>query len=176
MVEENIADEFFTHSVEFALAICKQCRHGVLPSQIASHLQRAHSVQRKQAALIAEEVSSWAGLIRYSSEIEVPNQVIEPMHQLPIYTDGLMCQIDPDYCRQIFRSERVMKNHWREVHNWSPGKRGGRPSQVETKKIRARMSKSYQEVYCQRLLVQGQGSQYFQVYQDSNSGAEHRAR
>ncbi|KAF3032321.1 hypothetical protein E8E12_002369 [Didymella heteroderae] len=39
------------------------------------------------------------------------SQIIEPMQESPMYKDGLMCQLDPDRCRQIFRSERVMKNH-----------------------------------------------------------------
>jgi hypothetical protein len=36
-----------------------------------SHLQRTHRVNRKQAESAADEVSSWAGLIEYASEVEV---------------------------------------------------------------------------------------------------------
>jgi hypothetical protein len=35
-----------------------------------------------------------------------------------------------------------------------------------------RISKSYKTVHCQRLLVQGQGSQYFQVYQPGEEGPD----
>ncbi|KAL1641350.1 hypothetical protein SLS61_010138 [Didymella pomorum] len=61
--------------------------HGVLPSQVKSHLQRAHPVKRKQAESVAEEVSSWTGLIQYGSELEVPSQIIEPIQQLPVRPD-----------------------------------------------------------------------------------------
>jgi hypothetical protein len=32
MIEDSVASEYFKHLVEYALAICKECRHGVLPS------------------------------------------------------------------------------------------------------------------------------------------------
>ena len=71
--------------------MCKECRHGVLPSQIKSHVQRSHHVKRREAELIADNVRSWPGLIEYASELEVPSQVIKPIHELPVYEDGLMC-------------------------------------------------------------------------------------
>ena len=163
-MENSVAGEYFEHLVEYALAVCRKCRYGVLPSQIISHLQRNHRVKRKQAEVVAEEVSQWAGLIEYASELEVPGQAVQAIHPLPIYTDGLMCRIEPDRCRQIFRSQRVMKNHWREAHDWSPAEREGRPSRVEQKKIQGCISKGCKTVHCQRLIVQGQGSQYFQVH------------
>jgi hypothetical protein len=52
----------------------------------------------------------------------------------------------------------------------SPAVREGRPSGVEQEKIQSCISKGCKTVHCQRLLVQGQGSQYFQVYgPDSDS-------
>jgi hypothetical protein len=100
----------------------------VLPSQVESHLQRAHRVKGKQAEIVADEVSSWAGLIGYGSELEVPSQVIRAIQQLPVYADGLMCQIDPDRCCRIFRSAHTIRDYWREVHHWSVAGKGGRPS------------------------------------------------
>ena len=63
----------------------------MLPSQVKSHLQRAHRVSRKQAESIAEDIASWAGLVEYASELEVPSQVIPAIQQLLVYVDGLMC-------------------------------------------------------------------------------------
>jgi hypothetical protein len=164
MTESSVAGEYFEHLVTYALAVCKECRHGVLPSQVKSHLQRTHHINCKQADLIAEDVSSWVGLIKHASELEVPSQVISAIQQLPVYADGFMCRIDLDHCRQIFRSKETIRKHWEKMHNWSAARKRGRPSQVEQKKIHERISKSCKTVCCQRLLVQGQGSQYFQVY------------
>jgi hypothetical protein len=73
MTDSSIAGDYFEHLAAYALAVCKECRHGVLPSQIKSYLQRAHRVKSKQAELAADEVSSWAGLIKYASEVELPS-------------------------------------------------------------------------------------------------------
>jgi hypothetical protein len=72
IMESSVAGRYFEHLTAYALAVCKECRHGVLPSQVKSHLQRAHRVSRRQAESIAEDVASWAGLIEYASELEVP--------------------------------------------------------------------------------------------------------
>ncbi|KAF2748571.1 hypothetical protein M011DRAFT_331378 [Sporormia fimetaria CBS 119925] len=101
MKKSGMASDFFNHLVEYALVICKECRHGVLPSHVKSYLQCVHSVSCKQAELVADEVSSWTGLIEYASEVEVPSHVTQPILQLPVWPDGLMCQIDPGHCRQI---------------------------------------------------------------------------
>jgi hypothetical protein len=50
-----------------------------------------------------------------------------------------------------------MKNHWREVHNWSVGRKDGRLSQLAQKKIQLRIDNGCRRVHCQRLL------QYFEV-------------
>ena len=65
-----------------------------------------------------------------------------------------------------------MKNHWRDAHDWSPADRGGRPSREEQKKIQSRINKNCERVHCQRLLVQGQGSQYFPVHPPDENGPE----
>jgi hypothetical protein len=80
MAESSIAGKHFKHVAGYALAVCKEYRHGVLPSQIKSHVQRSHHIKRKEAELIADEVRSWAGLIEYANELEVPSQVIKPIH------------------------------------------------------------------------------------------------
>ena len=172
MAESSVAGEHFEHLVEYALAVCRECRHGILPSQIKSHVQRSHHVTRKKAELIADEVRSWAGLIEYASEVEVPSQVIKPVHQLPVYEDGLMCRLDPNRCRQIFRSLETVRKHWQKVHDWSPAEKGGRATRVQQKNIQDRVNKHIKKVHCQRLLVQGQGSQYFQVHQPGDGGPD----
>ena len=83
----------------------------MLPSYIKSHLQRAHKVKQKQAENIAERVGSWAGLVEYASEIQVPSQVVRPISQLPVYLDGLLCQLDADSCCKVFRSVKAIKKH-----------------------------------------------------------------
>jgi hypothetical protein len=58
MADAGIEFQHFEHLAAYSIAICKECRHGVLPSHIKSHLQRAHKVKQKQADAIAERVRS----------------------------------------------------------------------------------------------------------------------
>jgi hypothetical protein len=84
MAETDIELQHFEHLAAYSIAICKECRHGVLPGHIKSHLQRAYKVKQKQAEDIAERVCSWPGLIEYASELQEPSQVIPPISQLPV--------------------------------------------------------------------------------------------
>jgi hypothetical protein len=58
MAEAALEFQHFEYLAEYSIAICKECRHGVLPSHIKSHLQYAHKVKQKQAEDIAERVRS----------------------------------------------------------------------------------------------------------------------
>jgi hypothetical protein len=147
--------------------VCKKCRHGVIPSQIQSHLQRVHRVKLQQAEVIAERVGSWPGVAEYASEIAVPREAVPLINELQVYTDGLLCQVEPR-CRQILRSKGEMRNHWKTAHSWSVAGKGGRPSRVTGRRVQARIQQGAQAVYCQRLFVQGQGSQYLEVQPPDN--------
>ena len=151
IAETDIDFQHFEHLAEYSIAICKECRHGVLPSYIKSHLQRMHRVKHKQAEEIAERVGSWPGLIEYASELQEPSQVVALIRELPVYSDGLVCRLDAASCCKVFRSIDVMKKHWREVHNWSVGSKGGHLGQAAQTQIQLRVDKGCRRVHCQRL-------------------------
>jgi hypothetical protein len=163
MAETDIELQHFEHLAAYSIAICKECRHGVIPGHIKSHLQHAHKVKQKQAEDIAERVRSWPGLTEYASEVQVPSQVVALISQLLVYSDGLLCQLDAARCCKVLRSVKAIKNHWKDVHSWSAASKGGRPSQVAQKDIQLRVDEGCRRVHCQRLLAQGPGSQYFEV-------------
>jgi hypothetical protein len=117
MAETDVELQHFEHLAPYSIAICKECRHSVLPSHIKSYLQHAHKVKQKRAEDIAESVRSWLGLVEYASEIQVPSQVVAPLSQLPVYLDGLLCQLDTARCYKVLRSVKAIKNYWREVHD-----------------------------------------------------------
>ena len=133
------------------------------PEQIEGHLQEQHKVSRKQAETVGEQVRSWAGLLQYPSELAVPGGVPRPVPQLPVYPDGLRCQLDSGHCLRIFRSIKTIKKHWRVVHGWSASSRQGRLSQIRQKSVQMQMEDAYQLVHCQRLFGSRHGSQYFEV-------------
>jgi hypothetical protein len=135
MAAENVEVQYFEHLAEYSIAVCKECRHGVLPSHIESHLQRIHRIKQSQARSVAEGVRNWAGVAEYASELIVPSCIIPPISGIPLYSDGLICQLDQSRCHQILRSEEGMKKHWREVHGYSIASKRGRPSQVSKSRV-----------------------------------------
>lgn len=109
-----MATAYFYHQAEYQLAICKECRHAVWPDQITSHLEGGHHrLGWKHAESAGDEVRGWNGLIAFLSKLEVPAQVQQPIPELPLFEDRLLCQKDPSNCRYICRNEKVMKKHWR---------------------------------------------------------------
>jgi Orsellinic acid/F9775 biosynthesis cluster protein D len=156
--------EYFHHLVEYQLAVCKECQYAVWPEQIAGHLHgKHHKIPRKQANKIAEEVCSWFGLIPFASELEVPNMIDQPIPQLPLYEDGLMCQSEPEKCSYICRDKKTLKHHLRKSHQYSvalgPGGSGTKRKQM----IESRFENVVKHVHCQRFFPKYHGSQYFEV-------------
>jgi hypothetical protein len=130
MVAESEEFQFFEHLAKYSVAICRECRQGVLPSHIESHLQRVHRIKQKQAKHIAEKVRGWSGLTQYASEITVPSRLPESISQLPMYNDGLLCQLDPTRCCKVLRSADAMRKHWQRAHSWSVANNCGSPSRT----------------------------------------------
>jgi hypothetical protein len=163
MAEKSVVGRYFEHLAEYQLAICKECRYGVWPAQVERHLHKHHKIPYKEAQLIGEGIRSWPGLIHYPSELILPEHVIPSIPQLPLYPDGLLCQIDPTRCRYIARSTESIRRHWREVHGWSAGKKQGRPSRTKKKSVQAQVQEGCKQVHCQRFFSSRHGSQFFET-------------
>jgi hypothetical protein len=143
--------QYFEHVAEYSVAVCRECRYAVWPNQIKGHLQEQHNISRKVAEAVGQRVRSWAGLTLYPSELEIPSGIPKSVQQLPVYTDGLLCQLDLGRCSYITRSKECMRKHWQRQHQWSAGKKRGRPSQIKEKGLRARIEQGSSLVHCQRL-------------------------
>ena len=63
MADTSIESQYFEHLAEYQLAICKECRYAVWPSQIEGHLRRAYKISRKYAETVGEGVRRWPGVI-----------------------------------------------------------------------------------------------------------------
>lgn len=160
------AAEHFHHLGEYRVAVCKECRHAVWPDQVRGHLQgRHHGIGGKDAEAIADEVRQFPGLIRFPGEFEVPAGVDRPIPELPLYEDGLRCEVQPDRCRYVGRGKGTMREHWRKEHQWSvagSGKGGG-SGKSKGQRIERRFQEAARPVYCQRFFTSRHGSQYFEV-------------
>jgi hypothetical protein len=78
-VDAHNACAFFKHLVEYQMAVCRECRHSVVPSHIESHLRHIHKVEHKVAERVAEAAREWTSLAAYASEVPVPREVMRPI-------------------------------------------------------------------------------------------------
>ena len=148
------------HLSEWRLIVCRKCQHAIWPAQLQSHLQGPHHRMKiKEAEPIVKTTQSWPNLIEYPIELNIPTQVNSAIPHLAIHHDGLLCDIQPERCQYICRSEKFMKTHCKQKHDWSMQSRKGRPG----KSTSGSVTKSWKTVVCQRFFNHQHGSQYFQV-------------
>jgi hypothetical protein len=56
-----------------------------------------------------------------------------------------------------------MRKHWQRQHQWSAGKKRGRPSQIKEMGLQAQIEQGHRPVHCQQLFGSRHGLQYFEV-------------
>ncbi|KAH7034023.1 hypothetical protein B0J12DRAFT_582404, partial [Macrophomina phaseolina] len=54
---------------------------------------RHHGLSGSRVEEVAEKVGGWHGLIRHAGELEVPVEVDRAITELPLYEDGLRCEL-----------------------------------------------------------------------------------
>ena len=91
-----------------SVAACRECRYTVWLDQIEGHLQKQHKVSYKEAKAVRQQVRSWARLVQYPSELEVPTGAPKPVRQLRVYTDGMLCQFNSSCCYYVARSKEAI--------------------------------------------------------------------
>lgn len=158
--------DLFEHLPEWRVIVCRQCRCAVWPSEVATHLtNKQHRHPRKVAERIAQEVAEWPGIVPYPSLFELPSFITQSIPQLPLFDDGLQCQLDPTHCQYITRDVKALKGHWRTWHAWSvqPG-RGGSGAAKQAA-LQERFNQARTTVQCQRFFVSRAHSQYVEVRQ-----------
>lgn len=97
-------------------------------------------------------MDNWADLIDHAGDWEASSRV-KPNWQLYVYTDGSLRQLDSTVAARCY------------VHKWLSTGKDGRLFRVQRNHIQERISNSCKTVHCQRLLVQGQTSQFIEVLQ-----------
>jgi len=116
---------------EHPLVACKTCRCTVWPDHVRSHLKgRSHGLSHNEATVVADEVRQWTHVTQHAAGLEVPLCVERAIPQLPVYTDGLLCQSDPSRCRYICRRAHDMARHYRQAHQRPRYSKRGRPSRA----------------------------------------------
>ena len=159
-----MASSHFQHLTEWEVIVCKECKYAVWPRQVAGHLtNRQHKMPRKQAIGISDEIEQWHGIAQFPGEFEIPKYVEEAVEGLPVYTDGIKCELNRGQCAYVCRNMDVIKEHWRKTHGHSVGQKRGGSGMLKKEDIDRQILQNCRQVRCQRFFVQKEHSQYFEV-------------
>jgi len=165
------ACQYFQHSSEWQIVTCRACQYAVWPSQVEGHLKnKQHGVSKRAASAIANEVQQWPGVIHFPSEFEVPQFVNVAIDGITLWDDGWKCEWGNGECRYVCRSGGSMKAHWRKVHGFSVGQNRGGSGLLRQEDIERETSRHCRRVQCQRIFVQKEHSQFFEVTSERNDG------
>jgi hypothetical protein len=163
MGREYYARDIFCINPQFRVLICQKCECAVRPAQVQTHLSStAHRIPSMWVQHIHSAIQQWDDIDKEAQVDNWPRQIDEPIHELPIYKDGITCRLCEGYtCRQI----RTMKIHWLKVHSYRVYNGSGRPPPTQIQAIQGRIEANSRPVPCQRLFTQGPGSHYIRVVQ-----------
>ena len=168
------ASSLFYHLEEQRVIVCRECRYAVWPDQVSAHLRLKHEAPRKEVRAIATEVASW-GLQRSPEDFRLVRTGLQPLDHLPVYQDGVACQLRPAQCQYVCRSLTSLRNHWRTAHRWRPSplqRRGGSMLPAEREEYQRRCASASRPVHCQRLFLSGTYASYYEVVPDRPGPSE----
>lgn len=125
----------FVHLPDHSVAVCVECQHAILPSNIDTHLRDGdkHNSTKEERQQVIQEVENIEGLITERAGLN--RLVFPPAGEPPISvlqeprTDGLECRLRDEFqepCQFISCHQNQIKKNCRERHGWvNPQKRGG---------------------------------------------------
>jgi RecQ family ATP-dependent DNA helicase len=118
------------------------------------------SIQDTKA--ISDQYSSQVKYLQDASELEIPQSNVEAIPQLPVFLDGILCEINPNQCHYICRNKTKMRNHCSQAHGWTRFRQTGRPTSSRAAE-KASQPLPWRVVHCQRFFISREGSVFFEV-------------
>ena len=142
------------------LLACRKCAACVWPEEVSSHLQgREHGLSREHGREAQQIIQQWPNVLHKGDSLPVLNDVVPRIPELKLHRNGLSCQVVPEQCQHIRRTEKAIQHHCSIAH---PGVRGRRGARCKAQRGQA-PQKPWKVVDCQQLFVRRQGSQLFEV-------------
>jgi hypothetical protein len=116
-----------THKV----LICTSCGYALPPNAVDTHLQSAHKGQLSLA-----ERKDYLQIVR-TMDFEAPELVKHksippsspPIPYLTLCFNGIACQLC-DSQPYVCCNEKSMREHLKDIHHWTSGEKGGRPTKA----------------------------------------------
>ena len=164
-------DQNFVHYRQYRVIICRACRYAVIPKQIESHLQHAHSWQitPKQRRIIRENIFQRSDVAHEPDQVQYPNPNHESIPELRIHFNCYRCSWENEWgeqCRFICRTIRTIQEHCKNTHHWCNHQHRGGNKRTQLQQASNRMWIDGQT--CQQFFVQGSWKKLFPIQNTQN--------
>ena len=117
--------QFFQRIPSLQIIICRSCKYGVHPKEVATHLRVKHCIKAQECTQVAKAIQQWDDIIQEPRAIQIPRTLQHPLPGIELHTNGMQCQQDPEHCQYITTHIKTMRKHWYQVHGWTQhGQRG----------------------------------------------------
>ncbi|KAL2801581.1 hypothetical protein BJX63DRAFT_417051 [Aspergillus granulosus] len=140
----------FTKIPKLQIIVCCQCKHAVHPKKVKAHLQTKHFMKLHECQPIAGTIMGWNNITQNPDNVHIPRKLEEPLPVLPVHTNSIQCQRDPE-CQYIGTHIQTMRKHWSQVHGWTQQSQRGRVSEVERARGKVEFQQSFRTVAWQQV-------------------------
>jgi len=138
--------EFIAILGDTGFLACRECKYSILPTAIKSHFRRTYQLSFDSREDIFSSIKNNASLVWDSKDLitmEIPSSFPYFFPELALYSDGLACQD----CPYIVRSEKGIREHYKEIHDWENPRKKGRIPKNSTKDVLWITNSSYQQFF-----------------------------
>src|SRR5690349_5341689 len=105
----------FKHYPEYRIIVCRDCRSGVIPKNVATHLDGKHACLSKiTRRSVAQVVQGLPQLADRPEDVVYPEPTSDAVEILPVWTNGFRCTAeiwDGLPCNHINRSIGDIRKH-----------------------------------------------------------------
>lgn len=156
-------EQLFETIPHLRVMICRQCRYGVWPAEVESHLKHQHQLNYQTVRQMVQAIHQWPGLASNYQDVQIPRVLDEPLPIVPCHSNGMLCRRDPSTCQYLVSSLKLMRNHWRLAHQWSQHANPGRAAASLEAVPDISIQEGFERVSYQKLFPTRAGSHYIHI-------------
>ena len=136
---------------ELQIMICRQCKHAVYLIEVQTHLRKKHCMTILQIQPVVAVVQQWTDLIQDPDAVHILQELENPLPIIPLHTNGMQCQRDPNHCHYISTHVKKMRQHWQQAHRWSQQTHSRQVHAVQQRQGKEEFEQLYQIVAWQQV-------------------------
>jgi superfamily II DNA helicase RecQ len=159
--------DVFTYLPELCVFVCCLCKQVISSEHVQEHVrtQQVHKLRNHSHRVreFRELFQQYPLRLRDINQLRIPGAPIPLIPQLSDPEPGYRCRSKTDRCQYVCRNLRTMQTHSREVHDWEPPRKRGRPHKQSLPPSISNNNVPWIVVATQRFMPKGPLSRFFEV-------------